>query len=321
MDDFQAVPTATTTSDLPREGVQTNQQKDPLRNEITSGDIIAQLKAIKEQFDQRFAQQFAQFAAIIAAIEKPTTQATQRRAADEANKQRRAQEEKQHFEKPVSECDNKLLVEELDERAHKFEHDDKHEFVTATTDIPAIKSRCEAIHDTSVLSISDPAAAEKSSKTAPTEEIVKTESLLTCESVFLTIELSSSDSSVFCCYDKFDFFTAGLADLALVFASKHDSADAIQSRLQGATPEELLDAELFAVISSSKVWDPGGSRRSSCCPGAEAIDTDTDKSDTAHSKLCFAHSHYATALSHAATRQCVTRDGERGEKGSSVDSS
>ena len=316
MDDLEAVPTATTTSDLPREGVQTNKQKDPLLNEIQAL-ITAFMETNRRQQEamQQFLLSTQRVAAMIAAIEKSTTQATQRQAADEANKQRRAQ---QHFEKPVSECD-KLLVES-DVRAQKFEHDE-HEFVTATADISAIDSRCEeAIHDTA-LSISEP-AAEKSSKTAPTEEIVKTESLLTCESVFFTIELSSSsDTGVLCCNDILDLACL-VESFAQVFASTHDSADAIQSRLQGATSKELLDAELFAVVSSSKVWDPGGSRRSSCCPAAEAIDdTDTEGSDTTQSKLCSARSQYATALSHAATRQCVTRDGERGEKGSSVDSS
>ena len=83
------------------------------------------------------------------------------------------------------------------------------------------------------------------------------------------------------------------------FAAKYKSADATQSCLAaGATIDVLLNAERFTVVSSSKVWDPGGSRSSSCLTTA-AIDTNADESDTTQSELCYAVIHSGVIVSYS----------------------
>lgn len=128
-----------------------------------------------------------------------------------------------------------------------------------------------------------PEQEETHNQVAPIEEIAKAELLgITSESVFFTVDLFSSDVPVLCYFDSFG--SASLSSFARVFPHMRNSADATQSRLGGTTLDVLLNAGLFAVVSSSKVWDPGGSCSTSCCRTAAANDTDTDKSDTTQSE-------------------------------------
>ena len=137
----------------------------------------------------------------------------------------------------------------------------------------------------SYLSDTAPPEQETHNQVAPIEEIAKAELLgITSESVFFTVDLFSSDVPVLCYFDSFG--SASLSSFARVFPHMRNSADATQSRLGGATLDVLLNAELFAVVSSSKVWDPGGFCSTSCCRTAAANDTDTDESDTTQSELC-----------------------------------
>ena len=110
--------------------------------------------------------------------------------------------------------------------------------------------------------LSNAAAEQKESKVAPVADSFNAAFFtVSCESVlFPTIPLIEFSDAIRC-YHRFDLlesFTL-FSSFSQAFPKTQQSSTAIQSHLAGTIFAVLLRAKVFTVVSSSTMWDPGGS--------------------------------------------------------------
>ena len=110
--------------------------------------------------------------------------------------------------------------------------------------------------------LSNAAAEQEESKAAPVADSFNVASFtVSCESVlFPTVPLIEFSDTIRC-YHSFDLlesFTL-FSSFSQAFPETQQSSTAIQSHLAGAIFAVLLRAKVFTVVSSSTMWDPGGS--------------------------------------------------------------
>ena len=101
---------------------------------------------------------------------------------------------------------------------------------------------------------------------ATTESLITSEQALAHSSIILSPVIFSNDNICVIqqCYDK-EALTLSFAHTH--HAEQHESGGAIlQPCHEATTTVDLLNAEHFAVVSASRVWDPGGPASCYCVP-------------------------------------------------------